>query len=144
MLALQQNVERLLLFFRGINDQVQNMVQFYSDPLLEALEFGKSISEEERDEVYHEMVQKTALDVKVRFVIMQKLSQVYSEVSERHIIAGFNQVDRLSLLETSLSDEDVRARHDDLDEYRKAATDGIREVTDAVSATDILAEAVKC
>jgi hypothetical protein len=126
-------VETILLFFEAIQSDVHNLVQMHTTPLLELLEFGKNVSPEEKSELVNMMVRHQALDVKVRFTIMQRLAQVYCEVSEQHILSGFDVVHRLSKLQSSMSDDDVRARDQMLEEYRKRATAGIEDITQMVS-----------
>ena len=131
--TLQLNVETILLFFRAIQTEVQNLVEFHNEPLLEQLDYGREVTPEEKNELVKAMVRQQALDVKVRFTIMQRLAQVYCEVSEQHLLTGFDIIQRLSFSQSAMSDEDARRSNQTLEDYRKTATEGVEGVTKVVS-----------
>ena len=130
--VLQQSVETILLFFKAIQSHVQNLVELHSDQMLEQLEFGKSTSPEERNELVNFLIRESALDIKVRFTVMQRLAEVYCEVSEQHILSGFNIIQGLSLLQSSMSDEKGHRSAQSLEDYRTSATKGIEGITNTV------------
>ena len=87
---------------------------------------GATGNSEEALEIQKEDLQPTAKSVKQHFIIMQRISQVYAEVSEQYIIPGFDAVDSIASSRAMLTNEEVREKHTKLDNYRKDAVENIR------------------
>jgi hypothetical protein len=82
----------------------------------------------ERDEFLDHSIRLEAMDVKTRYVMMQKIAQTYSEVSKKYIVPGFSIVDRMAQSELSLSSDQVSERSRELRDYSQNATDMIRGI----------------
>jgi hypothetical protein len=132
--TLQDNIGNLLTFFTDISDYVELL---YDNAVDEAGFIGKvrlpeHLSHEERDACLDIEVHHTAIDLKARFKVMQKIAQTYSQVSKQYIMPGFTIISKLTISESFLNDSQVQARSTELSHFNLEAANDIWELVSTV------------
>lgn len=129
----QQNVDNLLIYFEFIRDYVDRLITHQYNPFIKTAQLeGAMGTDEDAIDIQEEDMQPLARVIKERFITMHRIFQVYSEVSQDYVIPGFNTVDKIGSSTSALSEIDVRARHVDLEAYRRNASENIRSHTKKV------------
>lgn len=125
----------MLIFFTKISDYVELLKGNIDGDggFVSQLEIPVEMDQQERDRCLEQAVRDQALEAKLRFVIMSRISQAYSQVSKAYIMPGFRIIDKMALTELSLSTSDVSARSSELSNYNNEATRQIRAVVLEVS-----------
>lgn len=128
-------MENMLRYFTSIRAQVDEMVNMKSNVMLEMVEIAGTSRQGEIDELLADSLRHTALNIKVRFLLMQKIAQAYSEISQKHILNGFDMIDKYCLGdqlsgESGIGDELSSVL---LDDYRKDAMEEIENIANMVS-----------
>ncbi|KAK3634684.1 hypothetical protein LTR56_015111 [Elasticomyces elasticus] len=132
LMLIQNRVRNLLAFFTNVSDYV-HMLALRSvddhghDTFLTQVRLPSEMSLSERDAGLDFEVHVTAVDIKTRFLIMNRIAQTYSQASSKYIMPGFNVVGEMTLSQTFLSDGQVGERSDRLTAYSQDATHKIRE-----------------
>jgi hypothetical protein len=130
LMSIQQNVRGLLIFFTNIGNYVELLakraVDHDDDSFWTQINMPIEMSLEERDEILDREVQLTAVNIKTRFLTMNKIAETYALASEHHILPGFEIIGRMTLSEKFLSDGQVANKSEELTTYRDNATRDIR------------------
>jgi len=130
LMSIQQKVRNLLIFFTNIGSYVhllaERAVDADNDSFLTQIKMPIEMSLEERDAILDREVHLTAVDIKTRFLTMNKIAETYALASEHHILPGFEIIGKMTLSERFLSDGQVANKSEELTTYRDNATRDIR------------------
>ncbi|OCK84380.1 hypothetical protein K432DRAFT_124854 [Lepidopterella palustris CBS 459.81] len=112
---LQEQVKRLLLFFHGIVNVVDIVIQHYQDDYTPRVQ---------REEILVE-----AVKVKIHFATIQRISQAYIELSDKHIVGGFREIGELGLADSSITPESRKVKELQLKDYKARSSSSVRETS---------------
>jgi hypothetical protein len=124
-----------LTFFNTINEYVQDLVDRVTNEqgLIAEIGFVESLSPQDKKTYVDNAIFITAVNIKTRFLLMQKITKTYTAVSRASIMPGFTIVNSLSVAELSLSNPEVSERSARLTAYQQEATENIHAAVTQVS-----------
>ena len=126
LVNLQHRVEELLLFFQEVGASVEQLLRM---PLLEYTKFHAELSEDE-DQKFLTTILDTAAIVKINFLVTNKITQTYMEISKGYIMPGLNKFDFLGITTENQSERKLKLQ--ELGDYERNATREVHEILDKV------------
>jgi hypothetical protein len=133
LVYLQENVVKLLLFFQQIADRVGALVDMSKEAFVPQVEFPEALGKDDSSVSLRQDIRSLALEAKIGFTYVKKIAQIYTEVSDEHIVAGFNAINRLCVSSYSSTEAEKKEIHLELDMYEEDACSRIKATTTKVS-----------
>lgn len=73
-----------------------------------------------------------AVKVKIHFATIQRISQAYIELSDKHIVGGFREIGELGLADSSITPESRKVKELQLKDYKARSSSSVRETSQRV------------
>ncbi|KAF2805824.1 uncharacterized protein BDZ99DRAFT_574114 [Mytilinidion resinicola] len=129
LMDLQDQIQKLLLFFISIVKVVEIVINHYEKDYLPKLEDDVAPENEEEAAELREEILAEAVKVKIHFATIQHIAGAYVELSDKHIVGGFKEIGELGLSDSSITTESRKLKELQLKEYKSRSSASVRETS---------------